>query len=159
MIREPDADGQGEGFKFRVNGHDVFMKGANWIPEDSFPSRLENEPGEMIAFFDKRVRQRIEDACNAGFNMLRVWGGGLYESEHFYELCDAHGILVWQDFPYACAYYPDTGEYAEAARAEATAAVRRIRNHPSLALWCGNNENQMMYHEQVGRRGSDPLPR
>ena len=84
--------------------------------------------------------------------MLRIWGGGLYESEHFYELCDAHGILVWQDFPYACAYYPDTGEYAEAARAEATAAVRRIRNHPSLALWCGNNENQMMYDGHVGRR-------
>ena len=85
-----------------------------------------------------------------GFNMLRIWGGGLYESEHFYELCDAHGILVWQDFPYACAYYPDTGAYAEAARVEATAAVRRIRNHPSLALWCGNNENQVMYEGPWG---------
>jgi beta-mannosidase len=77
-----------------------------------------------------------------------VWGGGLYESEHFYELCDQYGILVWQDFPYACGYYPDTGEYAEAARREAAAAVRRIRNHPSLALWCGNNENHQMYHDK-----------
>ena len=85
--------------------------------------------------------------------MLRIWGGGLYESEHFYELCDAHGILVWQDFPYACALYPDTGEYAEAARVEATAAVKRIRNHPSLALWCGNNENDMFFaHEDDPKR-------
>ncbi|MBV9848152.1 MAG: hypothetical protein JO250_00550 [Armatimonadetes bacterium] len=96
------------------------------------------------------MKRRILDARNAGFNMLRIWGGGLYESEHFYELCDVHGILVWQDFPYACAYYPDAGEYAEAARAEATAAVRRIRNHPSLALWCGNNENQVMYEGPWG---------
>jgi beta-mannosidase len=145
LIREPDSDGKGEGFKFRVNGHDVFAKGANWIPEDSFPSRLVNDAGGTDSTGVDRVRQRIEDACNAGFNMLRVWGGGLYESEHFYEICDAHGIMVWQDFAYGCAYYPDTGEYAEAGRVEATAAVKRIRNHPSLALWCGNNENQTMY--------------
>jgi beta-mannosidase len=150
LIREPDADGQGEGFKFRVNGEDVFIKGANWIPEDSFPSRLENEPDALDFPQDDRVRQRIEDACNAGMNMLRVWGGGLYESEHFYELCDAHGILVWQDFPYGCAYYPDTGEYADAGRREATAAVKRIRNHASIALWCGNNENQVMYEGPWG---------
>ena len=150
LIRDPDADGQGESFKFRVNGQDIFMKGANWIPEDSFPSRLENEPDETEFPRDERVKQRIQDAANAGFNMLRIWGGGLYESEHFYEMCDALGILVWQDFPYGCAYYPDTGEYAEAAQAEATAAVRRIRNHASLALWCGNNENQVMYEGPWG---------
>ncbi len=135
LVREPDSDGQGEGFKFRVNGHDLFIKGANWIPNDSFPATITRE--ELSA--------QIAQACDAGFNMLRIWGGGLYESEHFYELCDAYGLLVWQDFPYACAYYPDMGEYADAARVEATAAVRRIRNHPCLALWCGNNENAMMY--------------
>ena len=135
LVREPDADGQGEGFKFRVNGVDVYAKGANWIPDYSFPSEITWD----------RLRQRITQARDAGFTMLRVWGGGFYESEHFYELCDAYGILVWQDFPYGCSYYPDTGEYADLARVEATAAVKRIRNHPSLALWCGNNENQMMF--------------
>ncbi len=137
LIREPDADGKGESFKFRVNSQDTYIKGANWIPNSSFPARISVE----------QLNTRIRQAKNAGFNMLRIWGGGLYESEDFYTLCDNLGILVWQDFPYACAYHPDTGEYADAARAEATAAVRRIRNHPCLALWCGNNENQMMYHD------------
>ena len=77
--------------------------------------------------------------------MLRIWGGGFYESDTFYELCDEMGLLVWQDFPYGCSYYPDTGEYAELARVEATAAVKRVRNHASLALWCGNNENHTMF--------------
>ena len=135
LIREPDADGKGEGFKFRVNGSDLYIKGANWIPEDSFPTRITKE----------KLRERIIQAWKAGFNMLRVWGGGFYESNDFYDLCDEMGILVWQDFTYGCSYYPDTGEYAEAARREAEAAVKRLRNHPSLALWCGNNENQMMY--------------
>ena len=145
LVQEPDADGAGEGFKFCVNGHDLFVKGANWIPEDSFPSRLENEAERDLFPDDDRVKTRILQAKNAGFNMLRVWGGGLYESEHFYDLCDAHGILVWQDFPYACAYYPDDEAAQEVARTEAVAAVKRIRNHASLALWCGNNENQMMW--------------
>ena len=136
LLHEPDADGKGEGFKFRVNGHDLFIKGANWIPNDSFPARITQE----------ELRKRIGQARDAGFNMLRIWGGGLYESEDFYNICDEMGMLVWQDFPYGCAYYPDTGEYAQSARREATAAVRRIRNHPSLALWCGNNENAMMYY-------------
>jgi beta-mannosidase len=140
LLHEPDADGQGEGFKFRVNGHDLFIKGANWIPDDSFPATITR----------KKLEDRITQARDAGFNMLRIWGGGLYESEDFYDLCDQMGILVWQDFPYACAYYPDTGEYAEKSRVEAIAAVRRIRNHPSLALWCGNNENAMMYYSNWG---------
>lgn len=135
LVQEADGDGNGEGFKFRVNGTDIYAKGANWIPDHSFPS-------EITA---NRLRQRIWQARKAGFTMLRVWGGGFYESEEFYNLCDRMGILVWQDFPYGCSYYPDRGEYADLARAEATAAVRRIRNHPSLALWCGNNENQMMF--------------
>ncbi len=134
LVREPDADGKGEGFMFRVNGRDTFIRGANWIPADSFPSRLEHDEGR-----DKLIG-RLEQAAAAGVNMLRVWGGGLYESDDFYDICDELGIMVWQDFPYACAYYPDTGEYEEASRIEATAAVRRLRNHPSLAMWCGNNE-------------------
>ena len=145
LVREPDADGKGESFKFRVNGNDVFAKGANWIPESTFPGLLEAQPGEMSFPSDTRVSNRIKQARDAGFNMLRIWGGGFYESEHFYDLCDAYGILVWQDFPYGCSYYPDTGEYADLARTEATAAVKRIRHHASLALWCGNNENHTMF--------------
>jgi beta-mannosidase len=137
QIREPDLDGAGEGFKFRVNGVDIFAKGANWIPEDSFITRVPEE----------QLRERITQARDAGFNMLRVWAGGFYESEAFYDICDELGILVWQDFLYGCAYYPDLDEYAEGARQEAIQAVRRIRNHPSLCLWCGNNENHTMYAE------------
>ncbi|HEX5323718.1 MAG TPA: glycoside hydrolase family 2 protein [Capsulimonadaceae bacterium] len=140
LIQEDDPDGKGRGFKFRINGEDVFMKGANWIPADSFPSRL-HEEGE----YRERMERLLRTVADAGYNMLRVWGGGLYESEDFYNLCDKLGILVWQDFPYACAYYPDTGEYAEESQREAIAAARRIRNHASLALWCGNNENSMMF--------------
>jgi len=139
--RNQASNNTGEGFKFRVNGQDLFIKGANWIPDSSFPSRITRE----------KLHQRITQAKEAGFNMLRVWGGGLYESEDFYDICDELGLLVWQDFPYACAYYPDTGEYADAARAEAAAAVKRIRNHPCLALWCGNNENQTMNHDDWGK--------
>ena len=135
LIQEADADGKGAGFKFRVNGVDVYAKGANWIPDHSFPSEITW----------KRLSKRVKQARDAGFTMLRVWGGGFYESQDFYNLCDQMGILVWQDFAYGCSYYPDTSEYAEQARVEATAAVKRIRNHPSLALWCGNNENQMMF--------------
>jgi beta-mannosidase len=138
LVHEPDPDGKGEGFKFRVNGVDLFAKGANWIPNDSFPGAITKES----------LRERLTQARDAGLNMLRVWGGGLYESEDFYSLCDELGLMVWQDFPYACAYYPDTGEHAEVARVEATAAVRRLRNHPSLALWCGNNENLMMFQSR-----------
>jgi beta-mannosidase len=141
LVREPDPDGQGESFLFRVNGEGVFMKGANWIPMDSFPSRADGE----------RLVRLLTSAREAGVNMLRVWGGGLYESNAFYDLCDRLGILVWQDFPYACAYYPDTGAYADAAREEAARAIRRLRNHASLAVWCGNNENAMMhYHRWAG---------
>lgn len=142
LVRE--ADGSGEGFLFRVNGRDTFLKGANWVPADSFPARLEHPEGR------DRVRRLLRMAREAGVNMLRVWGGGLYESDHFYSLCDELGILVWQDFAYACAYYPDTGAYADSAREEAVAAVRRLRNHPSLAIWCGNNENHVAFHEGWG---------
>ena len=137
LIREPDADGAGESFKFRVNGSDVFAKGANWIPSYSFPSI-------------EHIGDQIRAARDAGFNMLRVWGGGLYESDEFYRECDRNGIMVWQDFGYGCSYYPDTTEYADAARVEAIANVRRLGSYPSLVLWCGNNENHMMHHQDWG---------
>jgi beta-mannosidase len=136
LIREPDADGKGEGFKFRINGVDTFIKGANWIPDHSFPALVTKD----------RLRERLTQARDAGFNMLRIWGGGYYETEDFYDLCDELGILVWQDFPFACSMYPDDlPEFREQVRQEAIAAVRRIRNHPCLALWCGGNENMELF--------------
>jgi beta-mannosidase len=136
LVREPDADGKGESFLFRVNGVDTYIKGANWIPDHSFPGAITRE----------RLRQRLTQARDASFNMLRVWGGGLYESEDFYSLCDELGILVWQDFCLACSMYPDDDAvFVENVRQEATLAVRRIRSHPSLALWCGGNENLELF--------------
>jgi beta-mannosidase len=136
LIREPDSDGKGEGMLFRINGKDTFMKGANWIPDHCFPASIS----------PKTLRHRLEQARDAGFNMLRVWGGGYYETEEFYSLCNRFGILVWQDFPFACSSYPDDlPEFCEQIRQEAIIAVRRLRHQPCLALWCGGNENLELF--------------
>lgn len=132
LVHEPDA--VGESFYFRVNGVAFFAKGANWIPDDLFPARTTPD----------RVRHILALARDCGMNMIRVWGGGFYESDDFYDACDELGLLVWQDFPYACAMYADDDTTSAAADAEARTAIRRIRTHPSLALWCGNNENQWL---------------
>ena len=129
-LRQEDDD-YGKSFTLLVNGVPVFCKGANWIPADAFPTRVTPE----------RLENLIRAAAEANHNMLRVWGGGYYESEAFYDLCDRYGILVWQDFQFACAIYPlDDPAYADNARCEAVENVRRLRQHASLALWCGNNE-------------------
>ncbi|MHC6228749.1 glycoside hydrolase family 2 protein [Arthrobacter sp. MMS24-T111] len=125
---EPDE--AGSSFVFAINGIDIFVKGANWIPDDCFPSRITED----------RLRQRLTQATAANMNLLRVWGGGVYESDAFYELCDSLGLLVWQDFLFACAGYPEEGPlYDEVAR-EAQDNVVRLMHHPSLVLWNGNNE-------------------
>lgn len=126
--REPDADGAG--FAVVVNGVPVFAKGANWIPADSFPARVS----------EARYRELLSGARDAHFNMLRVWGGGCYEQETFYDLCDELGLLVWQDFMFACALYPGDDAFVASVRAEAEHQVRRLRHRACLALWCGNNE-------------------
>jgi len=126
-----EKDDKGESFYFRVNGVPVFMKGANWIPMDSFLPR----PGP------DDYRRLLTAARDANMNMLRVWGGGIYENDIFYDLCDSLGILVWQDFMYACAMYPGGREFLDNARAEAAENVLRLRGHPCMALWCGNNED------------------
>ena len=132
LVQTPDADGKGAGMLFRVNGVDTYMKGANWIPDSCYPGNIT----------DTQLRERITQCRDAGFNMLRVWGGGYFETETFYSLCDEMGILVWQDFPFACSMYPDDLEaFAESVKTEATVAVRRIRHRACLALWCGGNEN------------------
>jgi len=126
-----DKDEAGHTFYFRLNGVNVFMKGANYIPQDNFLPRLT----------DADYEKTIMDAVNANMNMLRIWGGGIYEEDIFYDLCNKHGILVWQDFMFACSTYPMNPEMLENIRQEAIDNVVRLRNHPSIAIWCGNNEN------------------
>lgn len=128
LVREKDEFG--ESFYFKLNGVPVFMKGANFIPTDNFLPRTTKEKYAAL----------INEAVNSNFNMLRVWGGGIYESDDFYNLCDENGILVWQDFAFACSMVPAGKEFADNIREEAIYNVKRLRNHPCLALWCGNNE-------------------
>jgi len=128
VVQEPDKEGKS--FFFRVNGRPVFMKGANYIPQDAFLDRVTPE----------RYRHILQSAADANMNMLRVWGGGIYEKDLFYDLCDEKGILVWQDFMFACSMYPGDGPFLENVRQEAVDNVKRLRNHPCIALWCGNNE-------------------
>lgn len=130
-----EKDGQGESFYFRLNGKPVFAKGANYIPQDIFQDRVRPE----------QYRRLMDDVVSANMNMLRVWGGGIYEDELFYQLCDARGIMVWQDFMYACAMYPG-GRFLKNAAAEALEQLERLRHHPSISLWCGNNENNEGWH-------------
>jgi len=128
VVREKDEGGSS--LYFKLNGHPVFMKGANWIPADAFLDRVSPEKYEKL----------ILTAKASNFNMLRIWGGGIYEKDIFYDLCDQHGILVWQDFMFACNMYPGHPEFLESVGREADDNIRRLRNHPSIALWCGNNE-------------------
>ena len=122
----------GTRFCIRVNGRDVFCKGGNWIPADAILARVTKKKYETL----------IAEAHNANINMLRVWGGGVYESPDFYNACDRLGILVWQDFMFACAEYPDNNEeFRSAIRDEAEKVVLLLKHHPCIVLWCGNNEN------------------
>jgi beta-mannosidase len=128
LRREPDQ--WGESFTFVANGVPIFVKGADWIPADSLPTRIS----------DAHMERLVGDAAAAHMNMLRVWGGGFYEGERFYDLCDRYGLLIWQDFIFACGIYPEDEAFAENVRIEAVENVRRLRHRASLALWCGNNE-------------------
>ncbi|GIK71811.1 MAG: beta-mannosidase [Chloroflexota bacterium] len=134
LRQEPDQ--WGKSFTFVVNGVPIFAKGSNWIPADSFPTRLADDGGPGAS-----LEQLIRDAAAVHQNMLRVWGGGFYEEEHFYDLCDRYGILVWQDCIFSCSIYPlDRADFVDDVRQEIAENVRRLRHRASLALWCGNNE-------------------
>ncbi len=139
LIREPDENGTS--FEFHINGVPIFMKGANYIPADFFNPQAAERYGEVV-----------EAAKNAHMNMLRVWGGGVYENDEFYRLCDKNGILVWQDFMFACCMVATDTHHLENIRLEAEENVKRLRNHPSLALWCGNNENLTGWKEWDWKR-------
>lgn len=131
IVRTPDSDGMGSGFAIEVNGRAVFMRGANWIPADALPARGTPDV----------VRELLSSAVEANMNMLRVWGGGQYEADWFYVLCDELGILVWQDFMFSCNHYPATNKHWMASvRSEATQQVRRLSRFACVVLWCGDNE-------------------
>ncbi|HMI63362.1 MAG TPA: glycoside hydrolase family 2 protein [Puia sp.] len=125
-----ESDDQGRSFYFKVNGRPVFMKGANYIPQDNFLPSVTRE----------RYQQIINSAATAHMNMLRVWGGGIYQNDLFYDLCDEKGILVWQDFMFACSLWPPFEDLKQNIYQEAVDNIKRLRSHPSIALWCGNNE-------------------
>jgi beta-mannosidase len=129
LVRKKDRWGQS--FHFSVNGTSFFAKGANWIPADAFSTEVTPE----------RLRILLQAAKDGHMNFLRVWGGGIYESDAYYDLCDEMGIFIWHDFMFACAAYPtDIPGFMDSVRHEAEDQIRRLRHHPSIALWCGNNE-------------------
>lgn len=125
-----ERDEWGKEFAFCVNGIKIFAKGANYIPEDCIYSQITS----------KRIRFLLETAAESGFNCIRVWGGGYYPSEAFYDYCDEKGLIVWQDFMYACNVYELTDKFRESIIAETKDNVKRLRHHASLGIWCGNNE-------------------
>ncbi|TCK67602.1 beta-mannosidase [Winogradskyella wandonensis] len=139
-----EKDSVGENFYFKINNQPVYAKGANYIPQHSFQNQVT----------DAHYEKLLDDVVDVNMNMLRVWGGGIYENDIFYDLCDEKGILIWQDFMFACAMYPGDDAFLETVKQEAIDNVKRLRNHASIALWCGNNENSEGWHRwgwQAGR--------
>ncbi|MGI9652718.1 beta-mannosidase [Chryseobacterium sp. RLHN22] len=128
LIQEKDE--KGKSFYFKVNGNPIYAKGTNWIPSDSFTPRITKE----------KYQKLIKDCKDANMNMIRVWGGGIYEDDEFLKACDENGILVWQDFMFAGSFYPSDENFQKNVEMEVKDQVERLQNHPSLALWCGNNE-------------------
>ena len=129
LVSEPDETGRS--FGFRVNGRDLFVTGANWVPADALPERRT----------PKAVRGILQSAVDAGMTMIRVWGGGVYEPDWFYDLCDELGLMVWQDFMFACHQFPSHDEnWLALVRLEARQQLRRLSGHACMALWCGDNE-------------------
>ncbi len=148
LDQSPDPAERGTRFfRFILNGVPIFAKGADWIPCDSFVGAIE----------PKRYTALLERARAGNMNMVRVWGGGIYEHDFFYAECDRLGLLVWQDFMFACAMYPeDDPDFIAEVNAEAHYQVRRLRSHPSLALWCGNNENQWLHDRRYWDQPEPP---
>ncbi len=125
-----EKDEYGESYYFKLNGKPVFIKGANYVPADILPSQISKD----------KYKSLISSAKESNMNMLRIWGGGIYENDYFYSLCDSLGIMVWQDFMFACGMYPDSTEYKYKIINEVKDNFERLCNHPCIALWCGNNE-------------------
>uniref|UniRef100_A0AAR2KN47 Beta-mannosidase n=1 Tax=Pygocentrus nattereri TaxID=42514 RepID=A0AAR2KN47_PYGNA len=132
LVQEPILESPGRSFYFRINGQPIFLKGSNWIPAHAFQDQVTAD----------RLTQLLVSAQMAHMNVLRVWGGGIYEQDLFYSLCDQLGIMVWQDFMFACALYPIEQDFIQSVREEVTQQVRRLKSHPSVVIWSGNNENE-----------------
>lgn len=128
LVQEKEA--AGKSFYFKVNGNPLYIKGSNWIPADSFSPRVKKV----------KYQQLIKDSKEAHMNMIRIWGGGMYEDDEFYKACDENGILVWQDLMFAGSFYPADEAFLNNVKEEVTDQVKRLQNHASIALWCGNNE-------------------
>ncbi len=129
-------DKENDTFRFRINNKLIYIKGMNWIPADSFLPRVS----------EKKYAELLTLARDANANMIRVWGGGIYENDEFYDLCDRLGLLIWQDFMFACADYPENEEFLNSVREEVSQNVERLRTHPCIAIWCGNNENEWIWY-------------
>lgn len=134
-----EKDQWGESFATEVNGVQVFAMGADYIPEDSIFSRIHEE----------RTRALLEDCIRANFNTVRIWGGGYYPDDYFFDICDELGIMVWHDLMFACAIYELTEEFEKNITEEIIYNVKRLRNHPSIALWCGNNEMEWQVDDRT----------
>jgi len=134
LIQQPLTTEEGTTFFFEINNTPIYCGGANWIPADSF----------LPSITPERYRAWLQLAADAHMTMLRVWGGGIYEDDVFYDLCDELGLLVWQDFMFGCGIYPALDWFQESVKAEVEVAVTRLRHHPSIALWCGNNEDYLL---------------
>ena len=145
LRQDPDADGRS--FLFEINGRKIFCKGADWIPSDSFLPRVTEEKYSTL----------LQMAKDAHMNMLRVWGGGIYENREFYDLCDRLGLMVWHDFMFACGEYPEEPWFLREAKDEARKVVRSLRYHPSIVLWCGNNECEWLYCTQHPDKSPDDM--
>ncbi|MEP6848153.1 MAG: glycoside hydrolase family 2 protein [Acidobacteriota bacterium] len=144
LRQKPDE--YGKSFEFIVNGIPVFGHGANWIPADIFPTRVTHE----------KYDQLLGSIRDANMNMVRVWGGGIYEDDHFYDLADQMGILVWQDFMFACSMYPGDKPFLDNVRHEAVDNVKRLRDHPAIVIWVGNNEIETAWQHWGGWKDKNP---
>ena len=144
LRQKPDEFGKS--FEFIINGIPVFGHGANWIPADIFPTRITKE----------KYKTLLGSLRDANMNMVRVWGGGIYEDDYFYDLADEMGILVWQDFMFACSMYPGDRDFLENVRHEITDNVKRLRDHPSIVIWVGNNEIETAWQHWGGWKDKNP---
>ncbi|MBM7579654.1 beta-mannosidase [Jeotgalibacillus terrae] len=141
-----EEDQWGKSFEFEVNGLSLFAMGANYIPEDNLLPRNSRDKTERL----------IKNCVEANYNMIRVWGGGIYPEKYFYELCDEHGLIVWQDFMFACSSYDLNEQFRDTVVQEVVDNVKRLRHHASLGIWCGNNEIEEAW-EHWGDMSKDPI--
>ena len=132
-------------FNFIVNNKKIMVVGTNWVPMDVYHSRDKS-----------RYKAALEMVEDLGCNIVRCWGGNVYEDHEFFDFCDEHGIMVWQDFAMGCTFYPQRGDFQQMIEREVTSVILKLRNHPSLVLWAGNNEDDISLNWELGGVGNNP---